>query len=80
MTHSPVEDMIIHFNSTPLIRVYLALPLIHSSFLAPDCIFLHAFSTMLSLSPLDPSLVCKPLKYGSSHKQKQGWMVAKFPE
>lgn len=63
--YSPVEDTMIYFNSTSLIKVYLALPLIPSSFLAPDCIFLHAFSTMLSLSPLDPCLVCKPLKCGS---------------
>lgn len=40
----------IYFNSTPLIRVYLALPLIPSSFLAPDCIFLYAFSTLLSVT------------------------------
>lgn len=65
MSHFPVEDTMIFFHSIPLLREYLALPLIVSNFLAPNCKFLHTVSTMLCLSPLDPSLVCKPLKYMS---------------
>lgn len=62
MSHSPVEDTMTLFHSISL----LAPPLILSNFLAPNCNFLHVFSTMLCLSQLDPSLVCKPLKCMSS--------------